>query len=359
ADLVSEWFESGLLKAVTASEGIFGTFLGPRSGGTGAVLLMRTAGKSTIGNGSGLFVRGGLGALTQSLARAASACGADVRTGAEVDAIDVQQGVVRGIHLTSGEMIPARTVVSNLDPKHTLLQLIDPAHLNPDFLTKIRNYRCHGATAKVNLALGGLPTFSALKSRGWPEEEGSISDVLSGRIHIGPDVDYLERAFDAAKYGDFSTEPYLDVTIPSISYSSLAPTGRHVMSICAQYAPYHLKTGDWATLRDKLGDAVVKTLASYAPDLTDLIIEREVITPLDLERIYGLTGGHIYHGEPSLDQLFTMRPILDWARYRTPIQGLYLCGSGTHPGIGLTGACGRNASREILKDLKESKVRGF
>src|SRR5262249_30163209 len=214
--------------------------------------------------------------------------------------------------------------------------------LDPGFLTKVRAYRAVGTVAKVNLALSGLPKFSAINN-------DSIDS--SSRIHIGPDIDYLERAFDDAKYGDFSVNAYLDIHIPSLLDPSLAPRGSHVMSIHVQYAPYRLRNGDWKMRRDEFGDAVLKMLASYAPDVGDLTLYRQIITPLDMEQQYGLTGGHIFHGEHAMDQLFASRPILGWARYRTPIQGLYLCGAGTHPGGGVTGAPGANASREVIKDL--------
>jgi phytoene dehydrogenase-like protein len=227
-----------------------------------------------------------------------------------------------------------------------LLKLVDPAQLSPDFVMKLQHYRMPGTVAKVNLALAGRPKFSAL--------EGENHDrALSSRIHIGPEIDYLERAFDESKYGNFSKQPYLEVAIPSLTDPSLAPEGKHVMSIYMQYAPFKLKGSDWEKQRVPLGDTVVKTLAQYAPNLPELILSHQIITPQDLEDTYGLTGGHILHGELSLDQFFTMRPLLDWARYRTPIQNLYLCGSGTHPGAGLTGGSGANAAREILKELKK------
>ena len=211
---------------------------------------------------------------------------------------------------------------------------------------KLQHYRMPGTVAKVNLALSGLPQFTALK-------DASDASALSGRIHIGPEIDYLERAFDESKYGNFSKLPYLEIAIPSVTDPSLAPSGKHVMSIYMQYAPYKLKGSDWDSQRVALGDTVVRTLAHYAPKLPELILTHQIITPQDLEDDYGLTGGHIFHGELALDQFFTMRPLLDWARYRTPIQNLYLCGSGTHPGAGLTGGSGANAAREILKDLKK------
>jgi phytoene dehydrogenase-like protein len=210
----------------------------------------------------------------------------------------------------------------------------------------MKNFRSNGNVAKVNLALGGLPTFPALDA-----SEGSLK-ALSGRIHIGPEIDYLERAFDASKYGEFSKAPYLDVTIPTILDPGLAPDGKHVLSAYVQFAPYQLREGNWDSRRKELGDTVIKTLASYAPNLPGLVEGIQVITPKDLETSYGFTGGHIFHGELALDQLFTMRPVLDWARYKTPIRGLFLCGSGTHPGNGLTGASGANAAREIIRELR-------
>jgi len=256
--------------------------------------------------------------------------------------------------LSSGEEIAAKTVVSGADPRRTFLKWIDTVHLPPGFLVKMKNFRANGTVAKVNLALDGLPAFTALKelSTAAALSMNDSSTALGGRIHIGPEIDYLERAFDASKYGEFSREPYLDVQIPSILDPSAAPRGQHVMSIHVQFAPYRLRQGDWNGQRDALGDTVIKTLAAYAPDLPNRILARQIITPLDLESEYGLTGGHPFHGEIALDQVFTMRPLLGHARYRAPIRGLYLCGSGTHPGAGLTGASGANAAREIIKDLR-------
>ncbi|HEV2177039.1 MAG TPA: NAD(P)/FAD-dependent oxidoreductase [Terriglobia bacterium] len=349
ADFAAEWFETELLRAVVAARGIFGAFLGPWSAGSTALLLIRAAADPHPA-GAPWFARGGMGSLTQAMARAAIEAGAEIRTGAEVARIKVKDGAATGVVLTSGEEIAARTVISNADPRRTFLGLIDPAHLAPEFLARTQNYRSTGAVSKVNLALAALPSFTALGSAAAaPQPE------LAGRIHIGPDIDYLEHAFDDAKYGGFSRRPYLDIAIPSVTDPSLAPAGKHVMSIYAQFAPYKLKGGWPSEQRAALGDAVVKTLAEYAPDLPSLILHRQVITPLDLEETYGLTGGHIFHGELALDQLFTMRPLLGWARYRTPIRGLYLCGSGTHPGSGLTGLSGANAAREFLKDWKKLK----
>ena len=349
ADLVAEYFETELLRATVAARGIFGAFLGPWSAGTAAILLLRAAGDGHPA-GTAAFPKGGMGALARAMAAAATQAGAEIRTGAEVRHILIKDGRATGVLLASGETIEAGAVISNADPRRTLLALVDPIHLAPEFIVRTRNYRSYGTVAKVNLALAGLPGFTALKK---PQPGASGPDAaLSGRIHIGPEIDYLERAFDDSKYGDFSRRPYLDVTIPSISDPSLAPPGRHVMSIHVQFAPYRLKTGDWDARSEALGDTVVKTLSEYAPDLPGLILKGQVITPKDLEDHYALTSGHIFHGELALDQIFTMRPLLDWARYRTPIQSLYLCGSGTHPGTGLTGGSGANAAREILKDLR-------
>ena len=341
ADFVSEWFESEPLRSAMAAPGIFGTAFGPRSPGSTAVLLLQRA----AGEGMPRFARGGVGAFTSALASAARAAGAEVRTGAAVARVEVQDGCATGVVLHTGEALRARGVVSNADPRRTLLGLVHPEHLEPTLINRIRHYRCVGTLAKINLALSDLPKFTALR--------GSHDvRMLSGRIHIGPDLDYLERAFDASKYGKYSPRPYLDVTIPTISDPQLAPAGRHVMSICAQYAPYKLRGSDWNTAGPAFADIVIDTLSEYAPDLKSLILHRQIVTPQDLESTYGLTGGHIFHGELALDQLFTMRPLLGWARYRTPIRGLYLCGSGTHPGYGVSGLSGLNAAREILRDLK-------
>ena len=342
ADLVAEFFETELLRAAVAARGIFGTAMGPWSAGSSLVLLIRAAGDSHPA-GSATFVVGGTGAITQAMATAAQAAGAEIRTAAEVKQIQVKDGGATGVVLTRGEEINARAVISNADPRRTLLKLVDPIHLTPDFVMKLKNYRMPGTVAKLNLALSALPRFPALSGR---------EQALRGRLHIGPEIDYLERAFDESKYGSFSAHPYLEAVIPSLIDPSLAPSGKHVMSIYMQYAPFKLKSGDWSARRDALGNTVVETLSQYAPDLPGLVEDAQIITPQDLEETYGLTGGHIFHGELALDQFFTMRPLLDWARYRTPIRNLYLCGSGTHPGAGLTGGSGANAAREIAKELR-------
>jgi phytoene dehydrogenase-like protein len=341
ADLVAEWFTGDLLQAVIAARGIHGTAAGPWSAGTGAVMLLNAAMDAAPGGGS-LTVKGGPGALTRALAAAATEAGATIRLDTPVARVIVRDGRARGVVLADGTELIGQAVVSNADPRHTLLDLVEPVELDPGFLQRIRNYRMPGTSAKVNLALNGLPAFTGVAKPG---------DLL-GRIHIGPTIDYLEKAFDASKYGEISAEPYLDVTIPSLADPTLCPPGRHVMSIHAQFAPYRLaRNHDWPTERNRLAASVVGTLEQYAPGIASSIEHRQVLTPVDFEATYGLTGGHILHGEHALDQLFTMRPVLGWAQYRTPIDGLYLCGAGTHPGGGVTGAPGRNAARAIVGTL--------
>jgi phytoene dehydrogenase-like protein len=345
ADFVAEFFETELLRAAIAARGIFGTALGPWSAGSTAVLLLRAAADSHP-VGSAAFPRGGLGSFTRALAESAKQAGAEIRTDAEVQQIRIKDGAVTGVVLSNGEEIAVEAVVSGADPKRTFFNLVDSSQLDPTFANRMKNFRANGTVAKVNFALGGLPTFTALDSNESPLK------ALSGRIHIGHEIDYLERAFDASKYGDFSKAPWLDVTIPTILDPALAPDGKHVLSAYVQFAPYKLREGNWDARRKDLGDTVIKTLAAYAPNLPGLVEGIQVITPKDLETSYGFTGGHIFHGELALDQLFTMRPILDWARYKTPIHDLFLCGSGTHPGNGLTGASGANAAHEIIHALR-------
>jgi phytoene dehydrogenase-like protein len=347
ADLAAEWFETEGLRAIVAARGISGAFAGPWSAGTSATVLLQAA------NGGSPFapstvVKGGMGALSNALAQAAIESGAEIRTDAEVVNIQVKEGKATGVVLGNGEEIPGWTILSSHDPGITLLELIDPGELEPTYRNHMQNVRGHGTVAKVQLALSALPEFVGLT-------DSNVKEKLSGRIHIGPEIDYLERAFDAAKYGEISLQPYLDIRIPSLSDPTLAPDGGHVMSIHMQFAPYHLKNGDWNLRREELGDIVVNTLLDYAPNIRSLIVGRQVITPLDLEQTYGLRNGHIHHGEQSLDQFFAFRPLIGWAQYRTPIKGLYLCSAGTHPGGGITGGPGANAAREVIADMKKGK----
>jgi phytoene dehydrogenase-like protein len=348
ADFAAEFFETELVRATVAARGIFGTACGPWSAGSTAVLLLRAA-ADPHPVGPAAFPRGGLGSLTRALADAARKGGTEIRTLAEVQHIRVKNDAVSSVVLADGEEIATEAVVSGVDPKRTFFHLVDPSQLDPTFALRIRNIRSAGNVAKVNFALNDLPSFSALADAVGPD---GARQALSGRIHIGHEIDYLERAFDASKYGEFSNAPHLDVTIPTLLDPSLAPEGKHVLSAYVQFAPYHLKAGNWDAYRTRLGDTVADTLAIHAPNFPDLIESMQVITPQDLETVYGFTGGHVFHGELALDQLFTMRPVLDWARYKTPIRGLFLCASGTHPGNGLTGASGANAAREIIHDLR-------
>ncbi|MBI3932899.1 MAG: NAD(P)/FAD-dependent oxidoreductase [Acidobacteria bacterium] len=344
ADFAAEWFETELLRAMVCARGISGVFAGPWSAGTTANLLLSAAAGDGNGAGSTVLVKGGLGALSEALAGAARRLGVEVRTGAEVARITASDGRATGVVLAGGEEVVARAVVSGADPCRTVLGLLDPALLDPEELRRVRGYQAQGMASKVHLALSALPAFEGLDGR-------DPAATLAGRIHVGPGVDALERAYDDAKYGGISRLPYLDVTIPTLTDPSLAPSGRHVMSVYVQYTPYRLREGSWDARRDEVGDAVLRTLEAYAPGLAGLVLDRHVLTPLDLERTYALTGGHPSHGEPSLGQLFAMRPLLGWGRYRTPVEGLYLCGAGTHPGGGVTGGPGANAAREILRDL--------
>ncbi|MGA2429936.1 MAG: NAD(P)/FAD-dependent oxidoreductase [Candidatus Acidiferrum sp.] len=348
ADFAAEFFETELVRATIAARGIFGTAFGPWSAGSTAVLLLRAAADSHP-VGTAAFPRGGLGALTRALADAARKAGAEIRTNAEVQHIGVKNVGVSSVVLADGEEIATEAVFSGVDPKRTFFKLVDPSQLDPTFALRIRNIRASGNVAKVNFALDDLPTFPALADAVGPD---GIRQALSGRIHIGHEIDYLERAFDASKYGEVSSAPHLDVTIPTLLDPSLAPDGKHVLSAYVQFAPFKLKEGNWNARRKQLGDTVIKTLSTHSPKFAELIESTQVITPQDLETTYGFTGGHVFHGELALDQLFTMRPVLDWARYKTPIRGLFLCGSGTHPGNGLTGASGANAAREIIHDLR-------
>jgi phytoene dehydrogenase-like protein len=343
AELLDDWFESDALKGTLGASGITGILQGPRSGGTAFVMLHHHVG-SQAGSvrDDGGRVRGGIGNLAKTLAAAAQGLGAQIRTGAEVAQIVIKEDRAAGVALTSGEEIAAGRIISSVDPKRTFFHLMDPLNLEPKFLRQVQNIKFRGACAKVNLALGELPQFDGTDAAHW-----------RGVISISPSLEYLERAYDDAKYGGVSREPYLEARIPTLADPALAPAGKHVMSILVHYAPYHLREGQWDDARRAaLGDAVIDTLAGYAPNLKPAILHRQVLTPLDLENTYGLTEGNLYQGELTLDQVLFMRPAPGWGQCQTPIQSLYLCGAGTHPGGGIAGGSGFNAAREILKDVK-------
>jgi phytoene dehydrogenase-like protein len=354
ADFVAEAFESDALRAAIAWRGVQYCALGPWSAGSTAVLLMDSAGNDGGAAGQTVFARGGPGALSRALEGAARAAGVSIRTGAEVATVTSRDGRVTGVALAgSGDEIAAPVVVSGLDPKRTLVGLVDPVALGPSLGWRASNIRQPGVVAKVNLVLRRLPTFPAAGS--------DAERLLRGRIIVAPGIDAMERAFDAAKYGRVSETPILEATIPSLVDPSLvegARAGTQVMSVVVQYAPHALREGAWDdAARDALGDLAVRTLEGVAPGIGKLVTARQVLTPLDLEREYGLTGGHPLHAEPALDSFFLWRPLLGWARYRMPIAGLYLCGSGAHPGGGITGGPGQNAAREILADRKRGRGR--
>ncbi len=352
AELADEWFESEALKGALAAGGIKGIFQGPMASGTAYVLLHAMAGGGGVVRPT-RWAMGGVGSVTRALAQAARRAGAEIRTEAEVGRILVESGRVAGVVLETsevteaghvpagGEEIRAPLVISNVDPRRTFLGLLDPLELDPHFLRAVRNIKYRGACAKVNLALAELPDFSCCPGHG---------PHLGAAISISPSIEYLERAYDDAKYGAVSSEPYVEAFIPTFADPSLAPAGGHVMSAYVQYAPYRLREGSWDDAEgEALADRAISTLTRYAPNLERAIVHRQVLSPRDLEERFALTEGNIHHGELTLDQLLFMRPVPGWARYATPIAGLYLCGAGTHPGGGITGRPGYNAAREILE----------
>jgi phytoene dehydrogenase-like protein len=347
ADMLDQWFETDVLKATMSASGIIGTFLGVRSPGTAYVLLHHYMGEIDGAFRSWGFSRGGTGAISLAIAGAAREAGVEIRTKATIERIKVKDGRATGVALQGGEEIDAKAVISSVDPNLTFLKLIERGVLDDAFLGEVKRYKFRGSSGKVNLALDGLPDFKCLPGSG---------AHLRGAISISPSVNYMEKAYDEAKYGDFSKRPYIDCVIPSLTDPSVAPPGKHVMSCFVQYAPYKLREGTWDEKREAFGDTVIDTLSEYAPNLKSIIRDRQVLTPLDIERDFGLTEGNIFQGELSLEQLFFLRPVPGWARYRTPVRSLYMCGSATHPGGGIMGAPGRIAALEILKDWERGRI---
>jgi len=343
SDFLDRYFESAELKAVLAYYGSIGTFAGPRTPGTAYVLLHHLMGEHEGAGGWG-FVRGGMGAISEAIARAARRHGATIRTEAEVERILVRHGRVAGVVLRSGEEVPARVVVSNADPKRTFLGLVDARELPGEFVEEVRRYKTYSTAFKINLALEEPPRYPAF-------DAAAIGTRYPTYVHIGPSVEYLERAYDDAKYGRPSRRPFLSAVVPTIQDPDLAPPGRHILNIFGGHAPYTLREGTWETERDRFADTVIATLAEYAPNLPGAVVHRQVLMPPDLEQVFALPQGHIFHGELSLDQLFFFRPVPGYANYRSPVRGLYQCGSATHPGGGVMGVSGYNAAREILQDL--------
>ncbi|MCG8604222.1 NAD(P)/FAD-dependent oxidoreductase [bacterium] len=342
-DFLEQWFESDPLIATLSASGIIGTFLGVRSPGSAYVLLHHYMGEIDGNFRAWGFAKGGTGGIATAIANAAMGLGAEIRTDSAVAQVIVKEGAATGVALQSGEELVASTIVSSLDSKQTFLKLVDPKLLPDEFVDSIRKFNILGSSGKVNLSLDAAPNLACVPRFG---------PHLRGTISISPSVDYLERAYDDAKYGNFSNRPYIDVIIPSMIDPDMAPPGKHVMSCFVQYAPYELADGTWDERREEFGDTVVDTLAEYIPNLKEIILHRQVLTPLDIERKIGLTQGNIFQGELSLSQLLFMRPALGYAQYRTPIRNYYQCGSSTHPGGGIMGAPGRLAAQQILRDIK-------
>ena len=343
ADYLDEWFELDPLKATKSASGIIGTFLGPRSPGSAYVLLHHYMGEIDGAFRAWGFQKGGTGAISNAIGSAAREFGAEIRTSAAVERVLVQKEKTAGVALVNGDELYAPTVISSLDPRRTFLGLLDPKLLPAGLADAVGRYKFRGSSGKVNLALSGLPEFSCFKGK-----KDVAMRAMRGAFSISPSIDYLERAYDDAKYGEFSKQPYMDIVIPSMIDPLMAPPGQHVMSIFVQYAPYQLNGGWTDAKRDAFGNAVVKTLARHAPNIESLIIGRQVLTPADIERVTGLSEGNIFQGELALHQLFFLRPLPEWAKYRTPIRGFWQCGAGTHPGGGIMGASGRLAAMEIL-----------
>ena len=346
-DFLDQWFETDVLKSTMSASGIIGTFLGVRSPGTAYVLLHHYMGEIDGAFRSWGFARGGTGAISNAIADAAREAGAEIRTQSPIAKILVKNGQAIGVALQNGDELHASVISSSVDPNLTFLKMLGPEHLPSEFLEEVRRYKFRGSSGKVNLALDALPDFTCRPGPG---------PHLRGAISISPSVDYMERAYDDAKYGRFSRRPYIDIVIPSLTDPSVAPPGKHVMSCFVQYAPYKLSEGTWDDQREAFGDTVIDTISEHAPNLKSIILGRQVLTPLDLEREFGLTEGNIFQGELSLEQLFFLRPVAGWARYRTPVRNLYMCGSATHPGGGIMGAPGRIAALEILKDWKRGAI---
>ncbi len=345
ADLAAEWFEHDLLQAAVAARGVFGHLVGPWSAGTGALLMQRMA-EDPMPVGGGVTIVGGPGALAQAIGTLAESAGAQIRTEARVVRVLTRRGVATGVALDTGEEIGAHAVVGAIDPRHLCLDLIDPGDLGPTFRQRMRQMRGRGVTAKLNLSLSSKPSFTALQGDDVP---------LKGRVLIAPGIDYIERAFDAAKYGQLSPHPWLEVSIPTVNDPSLAPEGQHVLSAYVHYAPRALRESTWADMSEALYKSVIDTMEPYAPGIGSLVIEREVITPEDLETKWGFAGGHIFHGEETLDQWWVSRPLMGAAQYRSPIENLFFASAGTHPGGGLTGQSGLNAARTIARALKRRR----
>jgi phytoene dehydrogenase-like protein len=344
SDLLNEWFESDIVKGAIAVAAVNNSSWGPQEAGTAYTFLHNWSGSN-----SGLFrssgqVKGGMGSLTQAVAKAARGFGAEILTNTEVAEITMHDGDATGVVLANGNRISAKAIVSATDMRTTFLKLVDPYYLNQMFVKHVQNIKYRGTLARVHFALDQLPTFKGVN--------GDTHQILSGHIQIAPTMKYIQDAFDPVKYGRYSERPYLDIQIPTLTEPSLAPDGKHLMSVTVKYMPYHLRQGSWNELRDKLGQLVIQTIAEYAPGFQKSVQQYRIITPLDMETVYNLPEGNLVHGEMTLDQFLWMRPVPGYGQYRSPLAGLYLCSSATHPGGGVTGINGKNAAREVLRDWK-------
>lgn len=340
ADLLEEWFETEALKGTKAASGIIGTFLGPRSPGTAYVLLHHYMGEIDGAFRAWGFAKNGSGGVSGSILNAAKALGVEIRVNASVAQVKIKHGRAAGVVLENGDEIHSKAVMSAADPKRTFLQFVEEKYLPDDFVTSIKNFRVRGSSGKVNIALSKLPRFTAL-------DEPAL---YRGAVSISPSIDYIERAYDDAKYGQISKRPYLDMIFPSMIDPDMAPPGQHVLSCFVQYAPYDLEGGWNDERRTQLGEAVISTIEQYAPNIRECIVGMQVISPKDIEAIAGITGGNIFHGELLLHQIFFLRPVPQWADFRTPLKGYYFGASGAHPGGGVMGAAGMLAAKEMLKD---------
>ena len=342
--ILERWFEAEVLRTTLATDAVIGAFASPSYPGTAYVLLHHVMGEAGGSRGVWGYVQGGMGGLTAALEKACHDLGVEIRRESSVKRILVSKGQVAGVTLWDDSLLEAPIVASSIDAHQTFERLLDPAELPAEFRTAVAKIDYASASAKINVALSELPNFTCLPSNG-------IAPHHRGTIHISPTLDYMERAFDDAKYGRPSSEPILEITLPTSVDHTLAPPGQHVMNIFVQYAPYKLADGQsWDDIKEEFGDRCLDLLARYAPNIKNAVLHRQVLTPLDLERLIGLTGGNIMQGAMTPQQLFMMRPVPGWADHRTPIRGLYLCGAATHPGGGVLGACGRNAAEEILRD---------
>src|SRR5438067_10779267 len=342
ADFLDQWFETDVVKVTMSASGIIGTFFGIRSPGTAYVLLHHYMGVIDGAFRSWGFSRGGTGAISNAIAAAAREAGVEIQTKSGISKIILKNGQATGVTTEAGDEFYGEVISSSVDPNLTFLKMVGAEQLPDDFVEEVQRYKFRGSSGKVNLALDALPDFKCLPGPG---------PHLRGAMSISPAVEYMERAYDDAKYGTFSRRPYIDMVIPSLTDPSVAPPGKHVMSCFVQYAPYKLKPGlNWDQIKDDFGNTVIDTISEYAPNLKNIILHKQVLTPLDLEREWGLTEGNIFQGELSLEQLFFLRPAPGWARFRTPIKNLYMCGSATHPGGGIMGAPGRLSALEVLKD---------